>query len=173
MSDQFLYEKLDVLKETNQLSAMPDIIEKGLSKNIVLREYQKEAFQYFVTYFENDGLHKNKQIHTLFHMATGAGKTVMMAGLILYLYTKGYRKFLFFVNQTNILKKTEENFLNTLSSKYLFADELSYLGMKIKVKKVDRFSDIPLDDDIELLFTTTQKVAYGYVGCKRKCSNLC
>lgn len=158
MSDQFLYEKLDVLKETNQLSAMPDIIEKGLSKNIVLREYQKEAFQYFVTYFENDGLHKNKQIHTLFHMATGAGKTVMMAGLILYLYTKGYRKFLFFVNQTNILKKTEENFLNTLSSKYLFADELSYLGMKIKVKKVDRFSDIPLDDDIELLFTTTQKL---------------
>lgn len=158
MSDQFLYEKLDVLKETNQLSAMPDIIEQGLSKNIVLREYQKEAFQYFVTYFENDGLHKNKQIHTLFHMATGAGKTVMMAGLILYLYTKGYRKFLFFVNQTNILKKTEENFLNTLSSKYLFADELSYLGMKIKVKKVDRFSDIPLDDDIELLFTTTQKL---------------
>lgn len=158
MSDQFLYEKLDVLKETNQLSAMPDIIEKGLSKNIVLREYQKEAFQYFVTYFEKDGLHKNKQIHTLFHMATGAGKTVMMAGLILYLYTKGYRKFLFFVNQTNILKKTEENFLNTLSSKYLFADELSYLGMKIKVKKVDRFSDIPLDDDIELLFTTTQKL---------------
>ncbi|QIC18657.1 DEAD/DEAH box helicase family protein [Lactobacillus iners] len=158
MSDQFLYEKLDVLKETNQLSAMPDIIEKGLSKNIVLREYQKEAFQYFVTYFENDGLHKNKQIHTLFHMATGSGKTVMMAGLILYLYTKGYRKFLFFVNQTNILKKTEENFLNTLSSKYLFADELSYLGMKIKVKKVDRFSDIPLDDDIELLFTTTQKL---------------
>ncbi|MCT7792776.1 MAG: DEAD/DEAH box helicase family protein [Lactobacillus iners] len=158
MSDQFLYEKLDVLKETNQLSAMPDIIEQGLSKNIVLREYQKEAFQYFVTYFENDSLHKNKQIHTLFHMATGAGKTVMMAGLILYLYTKGYRKFLFFVNQTNILKKTEENFLNTLSSKYLFADELSYLGMKIKVKKVDRFSDIPLDDDIELLFTTTQKL---------------
>lgn len=158
MSDQFLYEKLDVLKETNQLSAMPDIIEKGLSKNIVLREYQKEAFQYFVTYFENDGLRKNKQIHTLFHMATGAGKTVMMAGLILYLYTKGYRKFLFFVNQTNILKKTEENFLNTLSSKYLFSDELSYLGMKIKVKKVDRFSDIPLDDDIELLFTTTQKL---------------
>lgn len=158
MAESFLYEKLDTLKEINELAPMPDIIEHNLSQNIVLREYQKEAFQYFVTYFEKDGLHKNKQIHTLFHMATGAGKTVMMAGLILYLYTKGYRKFLFFVNQTNILKKTEENFLNTLSSKYLFADELSYLGMKIKVKKVDRFSDIPLDDDIELLFTTTQKL---------------
>lgn len=158
MSDKFLYEKLDVHKKTNQLSAMPDIIEKGLSKNIVLREYQKEAFQYFITYFEKDDLHKNKQIHTLFHMATGSGKTVMMAGLILYLYTKGYRKFLFFVNQKNILKKTEENFLNELSSKYLFADELSYLGMKINIKKVDRFSDMVLDDDIELIFTTTQKL---------------
>ena len=80
MSDQFLYEKLDVHKKTNQLSSMPYIIEKGLSKNIVLREYQKEAFQYFITYFEKDDLHKNKQIHTLFHMATGSGKTVMMAG---------------------------------------------------------------------------------------------
>ena len=158
MAESFLYEKLDTLKEMNELAPMPDIIEHSLSQNIVLREYQKEAFQYFVTYFEKDGLRKNKQIHTLFHMATGSGKTVMMAGLILYLYTKGYRKFLFFVNQTNILKKTEENFLNALSSKYLFADNLSYLGMKIKVKKVDRFSDTVLDDDIELLFTTTQKL---------------
>lgn len=158
MTESFLYEKLDTLKEINELAPMPDIIEHSLSKNIVLREYQKEAFQYFVTYFEKDGLRKNKQIHTLFHMATGSGKTVMMAGLILYLYTKGYRKFLFFVNQTNILKKTEENFLNALSSKYLFADNLSYLGTKIKVKKVDRFSDTVLDDDIELLFTTTQKL---------------
>lgn len=158
MSESFLYEKLDILKEVNALSPMPDIIEHSLSPNIVLRAYQKEAFQYFVTYFEKEGLRKNKQIHTLFHMATGSGKTVMMAGLILYLYTKGYRKFLFFVNQTNILKKTEENFLNTISSKYLFAEELSYLGMKIKVKKVDRFSDTPLGDDIELLFTTTQKL---------------
>ena len=158
MAESFLYEKLDTLKEINELASTPDIIEHGLSQNIVLREYQKEAFQYFVTYFEKDALHKNKQIHALFHMATGSGKTVMMAGLILYLYTKGYRKFLFFVNQTNILKKTEENFLNALSSKYLFADNLSHLGMKIKVKKVDRFSDTALDDDIELLFTTTQKL---------------
>lgn len=158
MAESFLYEKLDTLKEINELAPMPDIIEHSLSRNIVLREYQKEAFQYFVTYFEKDGLRKNKQIHTLFHMATGSGKTMMMAGLILYLYTKGYRKFLFFVNQTNILKKTEENFLNTLSSKYLFADDLAYLGMKIKVKKVECFSDTVLNDDIELLFTTTQKL---------------
>ena len=59
MSEQFLYQKLDVLKEFNNLKNLPEIIEKGLSENISLREYQKDAFQYFVTYFENKELRKN------------------------------------------------------------------------------------------------------------------
>lgn len=96
MSEQFLYQKLDILKEAGFNRDLPEIIEKGLSKNIVLRDYQIEAFQNFILYFENEHLKKNKQVHNLFHMATGSGKTVIMAGLILYLYTKGYRKFLFF-----------------------------------------------------------------------------
>ena len=54
MAEQFLYEKLDTFKEGEMLSPMPDIIERGLSDNVVLREYQKEAFQYFVTYFEKE-----------------------------------------------------------------------------------------------------------------------
>ena len=78
MSEQFLYQKLDNYKEGNILKNLPEIIEKGLAKNISLREYQKDAFQYFVTYFENNGLRKNKQLHSLFHMATGSGKTVIM-----------------------------------------------------------------------------------------------
>lgn len=90
-------------------------------------------------------------------MATGSGKTVIMAGLILYLYTKGYRKFLFFVNQTNVLEKTIDNFTNTLSSKYLFADNINYLGNNIKISKVDNFSS-NLNDDIEIVFTTTQSL---------------
>ena len=40
MSEQFLYQKLDVLKEFNNLKNLPEIIEKGLSENISLREYQ-------------------------------------------------------------------------------------------------------------------------------------
>ena len=43
-----------------------------------------------------------------------------MAGLILYLYQQGYRNFLFFVNSTNIIDKTRDNFLNDTSVKYLF-----------------------------------------------------
>ncbi|MDO5041647.1 MAG: DEAD/DEAH box helicase family protein [Peptoniphilus sp.] len=158
MAEQFLYEKLDVAKELGISAELPEIIGSGLSKKIALREYQIDAFKNFVMYFENDNLRKNKQVHTLFHMATGSGKTVIMAGLILYLYTKGYRKFLFFVNQTNVLEKTIDNFINPLSQKYLFADVIEYMGRKIKIKKVDNFSGNILDDDIEIVFTTTQKL---------------
>ena len=157
MNEQFLYQKVDILKEEAISIDIPEIITKGLSKKIILREYQIEAFKSFLVYYENDKLKKNKQVHTLFHMATGSGKTVIMAGLILYLYTKGYRKFLFFVNQTNILEKTIENFTNPLSSKYLFNDVIEYLGNKINIKKVDNFSDNKIED-IEILFTTIQKL---------------
>lgn len=157
MNEQFLYQKVDILKEEAISIDIPEIITKGLSKKIILREYQIEAFKSFLVYYENDNLKKNKQVHTLFHMATGSGKTVIMAGLILYLYTKGYRKFLFFVNQTNILEKTIENFTNPLSSKYLFNDVIEYLGNKINIKKVDNFSDNKTED-IEILFTTIQKL---------------
>ncbi|WP_040639932.1 DEAD/DEAH box helicase family protein [Pseudoramibacter alactolyticus] len=158
MSEQFLYEKLDVAKEVGMSVDFPEIIKSGLSKRISLREYQIDAFTNFALYFDNEGLRKNKQIHTLFHMATGSGKTVIMAGLILYLYTKGYRKFLFFVNQTNVLEKTIDNFINPLSNKYLFNDVVEYLGKKVKIKRVENFSGNVLDDDIEILFTTTQKL---------------
>lgn len=158
MSEQFLYEKLDVAKEVGMGIDFPEIIKSGLSKKISLREYQIDAFTNFALYFDNDGLRKNKQVHTLFHMATGSGKTVIMAGLILYLYTKGYRKFLFFVNQTNVLEKTIDNFINPLSNKYLFNDVVEYLGKKVKIKRVENFSGNVLDDDIEILFTTTQKL---------------
>lgn len=118
--NKFLYEKLESLKDFGMLPELPGIIEKGLSKNIVLRDYQILAFKYFIANYENKNTPKNKKNHTLFHMATGSGKTVIMAGLILYLYTKGYRNFLFFVNQTNVIEKTKDNFTNQLSSKYLF-----------------------------------------------------
>ena len=158
MEQRFLYEKLNVVKELGQLKDIPEIIEKGLAPHIHLREYQEEAFRYFITYFEEENLRKNKQIHNLFHMATGSGKTVIMAGLILYLYTKGYRNFMFFVNQTNILEKTKENFTNPLSSKYLFNDVIEYLGNKINIKMVDNFSGNDLEEDIQICFTTTQKL---------------
>ena len=158
MQRQFLYEILDTLKEYESKVNLPEIIKKGLSKKIILREYQIEAFNNFISYFENENIKKNKQVHNLFHMATGSGKTIIMAGLILYLYTKGYRKFLFFVNQTNVLETTIDNFTNVLSNKYLFNDTIEHIGNKVKIKKVDNFSGNIINSDIEIVFTTTQKL---------------
>lgn len=159
MEERFLYEDLNAIKSFGMLKDVPLFIENFLNEKILLREYQKEALQYFISYFENEKLSKNKQIHTLFHMATGSGKTVIMAGLILYLYTKGYRNFLFFVNQTNILEKTKENFLNNLSSKYLFKDTIEYLSEKVKIREVDNFMGLDkFSNDINIYFTTTQKL---------------
>ena len=157
--ERFLYEKLDVSREIGATKEITNFLKQGLSKRIELREYQKEAFENFITYFENEKLNKNKQIHTLFHMATGSGKTVIMAGLILYLYEKGYRNFLFFVNQTNILEKTKDNFVNILSSKYLFDEDLNYFGEKVKINTVDNFQrNVFENNNINICFTTIQKL---------------
>ncbi|QCZ36711.1 DEAD/DEAH box helicase family protein [Mycoplasma nasistruthionis] len=158
MEQRFLYQDLEVLHNVDKTEQLPEIIKQGVSNKLVLREYQIQAFRHFVTYFESEHLRKNKKIENLFHMATGSGKTVIMAGLILYLYTKGYRKFLFFVNQTNVLEKTIDNFTNSLSQKYLFNENIEYLGEKIKIDKVENFSNNLEKNTIEIVFTTTQKL---------------
>ena len=50
---------------------------------------------------------KDVPIHLLFNLATGAGKTLLMACNILYLFEQGYRNFIFFVNQIQIVEKTK------------------------------------------------------------------
>ena len=78
MADQYLYQELDVIKKIGALKELPSYIETNLNPNIILRDYQENAFRYFITYVESD-LIKNKQIHNLFHMATGSGKTVILS----------------------------------------------------------------------------------------------
>ena len=150
----FLYEKIDTLREVGVSKELVQYIPDNLNPSFELRPYQTAAFENFITYFENDKLCQ-KPTQTLFHMATGSGKTLIMAGLMLYLYKQGYRNFLFFVNLSNIVQKTKENFLNSLSSKYLFADEITIDGEKVKIKEVSNFqySD---DTAINICFTTTQ-----------------
>ena len=88
-------------------------------------------------------------------MATGSDKTLMMAGLILYLYEKGYRNFLFFVNSTNIIDKTRDNFLNDTSIKYLFNKSFSLADKKFTLQKVDNFQTTD-NDNINICFETIQ-----------------
>ena len=150
----FLYEQLDTLRNFGSYTEIPSYIQENISPRFELRPYQIGAFENFITYFENDKMCR-KPTQTLFHMATGSGKTLIMAGLIIYLYKKGYRNFLFFVNLSNIVNKTKDNFLNSLSSKYLFAEEIRLDGERISVKEVSnfQFSD---ETAINICFTTTQ-----------------
>lgn len=150
----FLYEQLDTLRNFGSYTKVPPYIQENINPAFVLRPYQVAAFENFITYFENDRMcHKPTQ--TLFHMATGSGKTLIMAGLMLYLYKKGYRNFLFFVNLSNIVKKTKENFLTSTSSKYLFAEEIRIAGERISVKEVSNFQNTD-ENGINICFTTTQ-----------------
>lgn len=150
----WLYEKIENAKELGLGVEFPQFIKDNLNPDFEIRPYQKDAFCNFITYFENANLHKDKSIHTLFHMATGSGKTLIMAGLMLYLYKKGYRNFLFFVNLSQIVKKTEDNFLNATSTKYLFAPKINIDGKEVRIRKVTNFSDCN-NDDINILFDTT------------------
>lgn len=156
MAEQYLYQQIDALKQAGFLEDLPEYIESNLNSNIVLRDYQEEAFRYFITYVESN-LIRNKQIHTLFHMATGSGKTVIMTGLILYFYAQGYRNFLFFVNQNNILDKTKANFIEHSSNKYLFAENIELMGEQIQVKDVIDFKYYD-KDAINICFTSIQKL---------------
>jgi type III restriction enzyme len=88
-------------------------------------------------------------------MATGSGKTLIMAGAMLYLYSQGYRNFIFFVNSTNIINKTRENFLNPLSSKYLFSENVTLKDLQIKIKEVDNFQTAN-QEDMNIVFSTVQ-----------------
>lgn len=150
----FLYEQLDTLREFGSYTEIPPYIQENVNQRFELRPYQIGAFENFITYFENEKMCR-KPTQTLFHMATGSGKTMIMAGLMLYLYKKGYRNFLFFVNLSNIVNKTRENFLNALSSKYLFADEIRLNGERVQIKEVSNFQNSD-DDAINICFTTTQ-----------------
>lgn len=150
----FLYETIEGWRSGGFIKDMPTYIAENLNPNFELRPYQTAAFENFVSYFENDMVCA-KPTKTLFHMATGSGKTLIMAGLMLYLYKQGYRNFLFFVNLSNIVNKTKDNFLNAASTKYLFADEIRINGETIKVKEVSNFQ-YSAPDSINICFNTTQ-----------------
>lgn len=60
---------------------LPEYFETGLNPSKRLRPYQEECMKYFLTYMNPDKNFYGKQRspHLLFHMATGSGKTMMMA----------------------------------------------------------------------------------------------
>jgi len=115
--------------------------------------WQEQALINFLTYQEIKVAEEdNNPTHLLFNMATGTGKTLLMAALILYYYQQGKNKFVFFVNQKNIVGKTEDNITNPLHNKYLYQPTIVIEDKNVTIKKVTSFSNY--DDSIQVLFTT-------------------
>jgi type III restriction enzyme len=158
MAEQFLYEQLNGASAMGFLRGdVPPSVTLNLNPQFELRPYQAEAFRRFLHCYQSEFSGKQIPLHLMFNMATGSGKTLIMAGLILYLYEQGYRNFLFFVNSTNIIRKTRENFLNPLSSKFLFVPDIVMGGRHVRVSPVENFEGVN-PNDINICFTTIQKL---------------
>lgn len=150
-----LVEELNVVSKLGYLSKdIPKYISDNLRSGVELREYQSKALNR-LQYYVEDYVDKADQTHLLFHMATGSGKTLLMAANILYLYNLGYRNFVFFVNSTNIIEKTKANFLDPTSSKYLFSEKIVFDGNEVKVSEVENFEGAN-SNNINIIFSTIQ-----------------
>ncbi len=159
MGEKYLYDRLveEFGRRTLADIELPVSITENLNPTYELRPYQVDAFQRFLCYFDHEFDFKLHPSHLLFNMATGSGKTLIMAGIILYLYEKGYRNFLFFVNSANVIEKTKDNFLNPLSIKYLFNHDIVVARRHVRVSQVVNFEAVN-SDDINICFTTIQKL---------------
>ena len=147
------FDRLGLFAENYEI---PNYIKDNLKDQ--LRPYQDEALRY-LHYAQNNKEADIRYKHLLFNMATGAGKTMVMAGAILYMFKEyGYQNFIFFVHTDAIIQKTKENLLNALSSKYLFSQQIEMDGEKITIEAVETFPTLPNKNTIYLKLSTIHKI---------------
>ena len=147
----------EILDESDY--AIPSYITDNLKYQ--LYDWQRTALEnFFINEKLRSKLLKKGEIlspnHLMFNMATGSGKTLVMAALILYYYKQGYKNFIFFVNQNAILGKTQANFIDIKHNKYLFKENIVIDGRRVAFREVDMFSDFC--DGVQIKFTTIQKL---------------
>ncbi|WP_101005668.1 DEAD/DEAH box helicase family protein [Helicobacter pylori] len=128
---------------------LPTHITSHLKKE--LRDYQKKAIRHYLERRQSNPTQK----HFMFEMATGSGKTLVMAGLILECYKQGYQNFIFFVNSTSILEKTKLNFTDSVSSKYLFSETININDEDTEIKSINNLSESH-ENTINIYFSTIQ-----------------
>lgn len=154
-----LYEKIEEQKEVLDIE-VPEYITDNLK--FTLYPWQKDAIENFLVneVVRNKKIKKGELLlpnHLMFNMATGSGKTLVMAAMILYYYkTYNITNFIFFVNQNAILGKTQDNFIHKTHAKYLFKENIIIDGKRINLREVEQFSSST--DDIQIKFTTIQKL---------------
>ncbi|WRA21641.1 DEAD/DEAH box helicase family protein [Helicobacter pylori] len=133
----------------NKEIELPTHITSNLKKE--LRDYQKQAIYNYLEKRQSNPTQK----HFMFEMATGSGKTLVMAGLILECCKQGYQNFIFFVNSTSILEKTKLNFTDSISSKYLFSENININDENIEIKSINNLNESH-SNAINIYFSTIQ-----------------
>ncbi|WP_390572643.1 DEAD/DEAH box helicase family protein [Helicobacter pylori] len=128
---------------------LPTHITSNLKKE--LRDYQKKAIYNYLEKRQSNPTQK----HFMFEMATGSGKTLVMAGLILECCKQGYQNFIFFVNSTSILEKTKLNFTDSVSSKYLFSENININDENTEIKSINNLNESH-ENAINIYFSTIQ-----------------
>ncbi|MBH0307228.1 DEAD/DEAH box helicase family protein [Helicobacter pylori] len=133
----------------NKEIELPTHITSNLKKE--LRDYQKQAIYKYLEKRQSNPTQK----HFMFEMATGSGKTLVMAGLILECYKQGYQNFIFFVNSASILEKTKLNFTDSASSKYLFSENININDKNTEIKSINNLNESH-NNAINIYFSTIQ-----------------
>ncbi|MGL2577479.1 DEAD/DEAH box helicase family protein [Helicobacter pylori] len=133
----------------NKEIELPTHITSNLKKE--LRDYQKQAIDNYLEKRQSNP----DQKHFMFEMATGSGKTLVMAGLILECYKQGYQNFIFFVNSASILEKTKLNFTDSTSSKYLFSENININDENTEIKSINNLNESH-NNAINIYFSTIQ-----------------
>lgn len=141
----------------NEVPEIPNYIIDNIYHN--LRPYQKQAIINFI-FIQQKNIDINNYPHTMFHMATGSGKTSILAAVILYMFHElKINNFMFFVNSDAIIKKTKDNLINVNSDKYLFNKKGIFINnKKVEIKIVEDFPVISNENEIYLKLTTIQKL---------------
>lgn len=147
------------LFDDGNMIEIPNFVKNNLKHK--LRPYQEQAL---INLAWTQDLSNNQSNylykHLLFNMATGSGKTDVMAAIILYMYgVHKYQNFLFVVNSNSVLAKTRDNLIHSNSIKYLFNSYLTINGQKIEIKEVTSFPSFPELGVIYLKLSTIQNLS--------------
>lgn len=141
------------------LNQLPNLYYIDENLKHILRRYQQSALLY-LNWSQKQVDANEKYNQLMFNMATGSGKTDVMAAVILYLFKEfKYTNFLFVSNTTAVVDKTKENFLNTASAKYLFSAPINIDGERIDIKSVESFPINQEPNTIYLKLSTVQSLS--------------
>lgn len=166
-------------KETTKNKPFPTLEKAKSSINSLFFDSEKHSFDYLEDNLKHKlrGYQKSALLHLywsqvqkevdedynqlLFNMATGSGKTDVMAAAILYLYhEQGFNNFIFVSNTTAVVDKTRENFFNSASSKYLYSSPIIIDGERISFSYIgSTFPVNPESNTIYIKLTTIQTLS--------------